>query len=119
MENRTTKIATVPGLPWHVWGLVLLLEGLDTLTTVAILQRGGVEHNPLQALVLAHAGGVGFLVSKALFAGLTVLGLDLAYHHFPPLLPRHPWLAPLLAAWACTLLWLIVAFNLHWLLLPR
>jgi hypothetical protein len=99
-------------LPRAAVALFGALEVADVLATALILSAGGREIFPVMAYVLAKVGVVGWIVGKLAVAVVGVCALDALYR----LLPQHQWLPRLLTVTLLGWLWLVVAFNLHWLL---
>ena len=90
-----------------------ILEAADVLTTALILSAGGREVFQVMAYVLVRLGVAGWIVSKLALAVVGVCAVDELYR----MLPGHRWLPRLLTVALLGWLWLVVAFNLHWLLL--
>jgi hypothetical protein len=100
-------------LPHAAVALFGALEVADLLATTVILSTGGREIFPVMAYVLARVGIVGWIVGKLALAVVGACAMDALYR----LLPGHQWLPRLLTVSLLGWLWLVVAFNLHWLLL--
>jgi hypothetical protein len=110
---QARKPLAVRRLPRASAALFGALEVADLLTTALILSAGGREIFPVMAYVLARVGVVGWVVGKLALAVVGICAVDALYR----LLPGHVWLPRLLTIALLGWLWLVIAFNLHWLLL--
>lgn len=83
------------GHEWLLWLAAVLALLADVTSTVAGLQAGHVEGNPLVATILGTAGVAGFLAFKAAILAFAV-SLRLALPRFRVVIPLGtavPWLA--------------------------
>lgn len=86
--------------------LVVLLQIADVWTTVEILDKGGVEKNPVLAAFMAKAGVVpALLLTKLVFLG----GVWVAY--YGALTGYVPWSGLKWAMTAITLIYVLVIAN--------